>query len=758
MFEPSCIRCAMAGRRGAGTALSLFLPIFYADVLMQVMSVNRIIAKIRSKSLVARLLIPAMISLGLVSGCITVADRPASSTDFGARIANADAEPGNWLSYGRDYAETRDSPLDQINDGNVRRLGLTGYYDLDTNRGQETTPLAVDGVLYTTSAWSKVQAFDGVSGKLLWQYDPKVPGQAAVNACCDVVNRGAAYWDGRVLVGTIDGRLIALDARTGTPVWSTMTVAAGAKNTITGAPRVVKGLVIIGNGGAEQGARGYVSAYEASTGKLAWRFYTVPGEPGKKDGAASDAVLDRLASKTWAGKWWTQDAGMGGGTVWDAITYDPDTNLLFIGVGNGSLWNRKLRSDGKGDNLFLASIVALKPETGEYVWHYQQVPGDEWDYTATQQITLADLNIGGRKRKVLMQAPKNGFFYILDRKTGELLSAEPYAKVNWATHVDLKTGRPNIVPEARWSENGKPFLSWPNGGGAHNWHPMAYSKKTGLIYIPVQDLPNIWVADPNHKRMPLGLNVGYDPLAMQAPTDPQVFAEARRLLTGHLLAWDPLKQKEVWRASHSFIPNGGVLSTAGNLVFQGDSEGVLAAYDARNGKRLWAYNAITPILAPPMTWAIGGRQYVTVVVGWGGSTPLVMGAFALDANGRMRPTKSRVLTFALDGKGTLPAADNPSTVKPTPPPPFGDATMIARGQWAYHRTCVPCHGMNAISASVIPDLRHSPAAGDAETWKSVVIDGVLTENGMVSFKANYSPADAEAIRAYVVAQANLEAR
>lgn len=401
--------------------------------------------------------------------------------DFSARIVGADKEPQNWLSHGWDYAEARDSPLDQINDSNVGWLGLAWHYDLDTNRGQEATPLAVDGTLYTTSAWSKVQAFDGVSGRLLWQFDPKVPGQAAVNACCDVVNRGAAYWDGKLFIGTIDGRLIGLDAKTG------------------------------------------------------------------------------------AGKWYAPEGGLGGGTVWDGITYDPETNLLFLGVGNGALWNRNLHSDGQGDNVFLSSILALQPETGEYVWHYQEVPGDEWDYTATQQMTLADIEIGGHMRKVIMQAPKNDFFYILDRKTGEQLSAEPYATVNWATHVDLKTGRPAIVPAARWSETGKPFLSYPNGEGAHNWHPMPYSRRTGLMYIPVQNLPNLWVADPNFKRMPLGLNVGYDPMAMRAPEDAKTFAAAKASLKGYLLAWDPRSQKEVGERRLRPYPTAACFQPRGTL-------------------------------------------------------------------------------------------------------------------------------------------------------------------------------------------------
>src|SRR5262245_4889317 len=380
----------------------------------------------------------------------------ATTSDFGRRIVNADAEPQNWLSHGRTYDEARHSPLDQINDGNAARLGLAWAYDLDTNRGQEATPLVIDGTMYTTSAWSKVQAFDAVTGKLLWQFDPKVPGEVAVKACCDVVNRGAAYWDGRVYVGTLDGRLIALDAKTGRQVWSTVTVDQTKNYTITGAPRIVKGLVVIGNGGAEFGVRGYVSAYDAKTGKMKWRFYTVPGEPGKEDHAASDEVLARLAGPTWTGQWWKESGGGGGGTVWDSMAYDAELDLLYIGVGNAAQWNRSRRSPGGGDNLFVGSILALRPSTGEYVWHFQQTPGDMWDYTSTQHMILADMEVGGQRRKVLMQAPKNGFFYVIDRTNGKLISAEPYATVNWASSVDKQTGRPVLTAEADYGKTGKP--------------------------------------------------------------------------------------------------------------------------------------------------------------------------------------------------------------------------------------------------------------------------------------------------------------
>lgn len=677
----------------------------------------------------------------------------AAAHPTGQRIVDADSEPQNWLSHGRNYQETRHSPLDQINAGNVGRLGLVWSYDLDTHRGQEATPLVVDGVMYTSSAWSKVQAFDAVSGKLLWQFDPKVPGASGVKACCDVVNRGVAYWDGRIFVGTIDGRLIAIDAQRGQPLWSTMTVDESKGYSITGAPRVVKGRVIIGNGGAEYGVRGYVSAYDAETGTLDWRFYTVPGQPGHPDGAASDAILAKV-SETWAPDSWSRGGG-GGGTAWDSMAYDPDLDLLYIGVGNSSYWAQALRSpktSGNNDNLFVGSIIALRPETGAYVWHYQETPADQWDYTSTQHMILADLAIDGKARRVLLHAPKNGFFYVLDRATGELLSAKPYAKMNWATGVDMKSGRPIMNPEADYSKTGRMWMGLPGSTGAHDWQPMAFNPKTGLVYIPMQEAGMAYMLDRQFKRLPIGVNVGIDTAAIKLPEDPQAMADLRHSAKGYLIAWDPVAQREVWRAPQPGSWNGGALSSAGGLVFAGDEAGLFNAYDATSGVKLWYFDAQSAIMAAPVTWAKDGHQYVSVLAGWGGSVAMGSGAFHWSDAGP-RVNRSRVLTFALDGTAKLPALGPTPPRQLSPPLQFAAPATIETGRLVYHRTCFACHGFGAVGGGIVPDLRYSAALADKALWRTIVADGALSDGGMVGFKENFTAQQIEAIRAYVVDRA-----
>jgi len=668
----------------------------------------------------------------------------------GERIAAADENPGEWVTHGRTYGEQRFSPLDKISTSTVKDLGLAWSYDLPENRGIEATPLVADGVMYTTSSWSVVRAFDAKTGELKWEYDPQVPRKTGVKACCDSVNRGVALWRGKVYFGALDGRLIALDARTGKKVWSVVTVDQEKPYTITGAPRIIKGKVMIGNGGAELGVRGYLSAYDADSGKMLWRFYTVPGkEP--KDGAASDEAM-KLARPTWNGEFWKTGAG---GTVWDSMAYDPDLDLLYIGVGNGSPWNRDIRSPGGGDNLFLPSIVALKPDTGKYVWHYQTTPGESWDYTATQHIILADMTIGGQPRKVLLQAPKNGFFYVLDRATGKLISAKPYVPQTWTTGVvDPATGRPVETPNARYGAGMN--LGMPGPLGGHNWQPMAFSPKTNLVYIPAQEIPFPYMqpggANANFRYQPGAWNIGVDVLVAGLPDDEAGLKAIRASLKGRLIAWDPVTQTEKWSVPHSGPWNGGVLATAGGLVFQGSATGEFAAYDAATGKKVWSFDTQTGVVAPPMTYEIDGEQYVALMAGWGGG-------FALTAGAGVDPRSEgprRLLVFKLGGKKVLPPRPASNRDWPDLPAVTGTPQQIAAGSASYAAYCSVCHGASGVSEFSIPDLRYSPVITDRGVFKGVVIDGDRVDNGMVSFKAYLNPNQAEDIRQYLLSLANTQ--
>jgi PQQ-dependent dehydrogenase (methanol/ethanol family) len=659
-----------------------------------------------------------------------------------ARLTAADAEPGNWMGPGRTYGEQHFSPLQKIHAGNVKQLGLAWFYDLDApHRGQESTPLVIDGVMYVTSAWSKVFALDAKTGAPLWTYDPKVPGRVAVNACCDAVNRGVAAWNGRVYLGTLDGRLIALDAVTGLPAWQVMTVPEGGRYTITGAPRVVKGMVLIGNGGGEMGVRGYITAYDADTGRQIWRFYTVPGEPSKP---FESPALER-AAKTWSGEWWKLG---GGGPVWDSMAYDPELDLLYIGVGNGTPWNRARL---KGDALYLSSIVALKADTGAYVWHYQTTPGDEWDYDACSPLILADLEIGGTKRGVILQAPKNGFFYVLDRATGALLSADPFAITNWAKSVDLRSGRPVIESAARYSQSGRPFVAMPGPGGAHSWQPMSFSPVTGLVYIPVTELGFPYFPDKSATQHVLAWNTGDDFNAGSLPQDPKIKAQIKSGLKGHLAAWDPVARKEVWRAELGHPWNGGVVATAGNLVFQGTGMGEFVAYRADSGERLWSAETQAGVLAAPISYSVDGEQFVAIEVGWGGAFGLAAGELARDSH--IASNLPRMLVYKLGGSASLPALPAAAPAVLDPPPDAATAVSVAAGKALYHTYCSNCHGDSATGSGVLPDLRYSNQLKSREAFDMIVRQGTRVDNGMVAFKDEITPENLEQIRAYVIHRA-----
>ena len=680
--------------------------------------------------------------LALAAGLLLAACHPAPKGVDATRLNGADADQAEWMTTGRTYSEQRYSPLTQVNVQSAPKLGLAWYHEFDTDRGQEATPLMVNGVLYTTTAWSKVFAFDAKTGKLLWSYDPKVDGQRGFSACCDVVNRGVAAWGGKVYVGALDGRLVALDAKTGAVAWSVQTFDPAKPNTITGAPRIVKGKVLIGNGGAEYGVRGYISAYDAETGKLAWRFYTTPNPTGAADGAASDQALHDKAGPTWGV---AVPPGGGGGTVWDSMSYDPDLNLIYFGVGNGTPWDADRRSGKVSDNLFVASIVAVNADTGQYAWHYQVTPGEAWDYDANQHMVLIDLTIGGTPRKVLLQASKNGFFYVIDRTNGKLISAKPYVTVTWASGVDLATGRPIETTSARYKD--KPALVSPAPYGGHNWQPMAYDPKQGLVFIPAMDVPYQYGRDNNFTYREGAWNLGLDTSLGALPDDAAQRAAMKAMLKGKLIAWDPVKQEARWAVDHPYFWNAGVLATAGGLVFQGAAEGKFSAYDSSNGKPVWSYEVGNGVIAAPMTYQIDGDQYVAVMVGYGGAAPLAAG-FALPNNPRL---PGRLMVFKIGGTATAPAY-------PKPEPRIVDLSNVtttgdaARGKVAYHQNCSVCHSPNA-SGGYLPDLKTSQMILSADNFKSVVIDGGLKSRGMVSFARYLSPAQAEDIRAYILGEA-----
>ena len=658
-------------------------------------------------------------------------------------LINFNSSPNEWLLHGRTYAEERHSPLDQINTSNVDQIGLSWSFETGTNRGHETTPIVKDGVMFITAPWSVVHALDAKTGDLIWTHDPKVERAWANNACCDVVNRGVALYENSIFFGTIDGRLISLDKDTGTENWSILTIDKSRPYTITGAPRIVKGNVIIGNGGGEFGVRGYVTAYDVDSGDELWRFYTVPGNPNEP----FESPEMEIAAKTWSGgKWWEYG---GGGTVWDSMAYDPALDTLYIGTGNGSPWNRYVRSPGGGDNLYLSSIVALDPDTGDYKWHYQTTPGDSWDYTATQHMILADLEINGQMRKVIMQAPKNGFFYVIDRTNGELISAENYVPINWATHVDMETGRPVENPANNYFDT--PALTTPGPLGGHNWQPMAFNPDTGLVYIPAQEMLFVYSHDKDFEYNPKTWNTGQQIEMTYLPKNPDELAMVDKATFGYLLAWDPVAQKEVWREQYQRPWSGGLLSTAGDLILQGTSDGRFIAFDAASGEILWSVDTGQGIIAPPITYMIDDEQYIAVQVGYGGAYALA-GAFP---SANKNPAQDgRMLVFKLGGEEMSPPAQSIAKVNPVVPSMTTDALTIARGEYEYHEHCQFCHGAGVIGGGVIPDLRYLDEVGH-KTFLGVILGGMHSEKGMASFKDVLSLEQANQIQAYIISQAKL---
>lgn len=658
----------------------------------------------------------------------------------GWRAQLTDGSDGrDWPAFGRTYGEQHYSPLDQVNADTVKRLGLAWSYDLPVGN-PATGPIEIDGVLYFASGYSIVHAIDVRSGKLLWQYDPKAPEVSGHKLRQGWGSRGIAYWNGKVYTGTQDGRLIAIDAKSGKPVWTAQTMGKDDYRFISGPPRVFDGMVVIGNGGADEAAiRGYATAYDAETGAQKWRFYTVPGNPA--NGFESKAM--EMAAKTWFGEWWKHG---GGGTVWNAITYDEESDTLLLGTGNGSPWNRKIRSEGKGDNLFLCSIVAVDAKTGAYKWHYQINPGESWDFNAAMDMQLAELTIDGKLRKVVMTAPKNGFFYVIDRTNGKLISAKPFVTTTWATSIDLKTGWPVEIANARYEDG--PVTFRPTPVGAHSWVPMAFSPQSGLTYIPAIDLEVTFddsgITAKNWKRT--------GGMALDYGVRPDIRVPAGATVLSYLVAWNPVTQKEAWRIPTPGHFNSGVMATGGGLVFQGHPDSRFNAYDAKTGKTLWDFDARAPIVAPPISYWVDGKQYVTVIAGMGTSAGLfgpLMTKFGID----YRTQSRRVLTFALDGKGTLPPKTPYTPAAPADPDFRPDATAAKAGEGIFNQRCAVCHGGGAVAGGVAPDLRTSGVILSAETLTAILHDGILVSSGMPQFE-ELSAKDRENIRQYMRTRAD----
>jgi len=667
----------------------------------------------------------ALTLTGLLSAC-----QPASlhrMSGFAGASAGAGSE---WRAINGDGDETGYSRLDQINSANVARLGLAWFLDLPGEASLEASPIELAGLLYFTGSYATVYAVDSSTGKLVWKFDPKTweHNSAKMNYSFGV-NRGAAYANGKVFSAALDGRLLALDARNGRLIWSTETTDPKGGQTVTGAPRVFDGKVIIGQGGADLGMRGYVSAYDQNTGNLLWRFYVVPSSPEANRG---DAAME-AAAKTWGGEFWKKTGG--GGGPWDGITFDAELNRIYVGTANASPGDAEARSPGGGDNLYTASIVALDANTGAYIWHYQINPRDSWDYDCTQQMTLTTLVIDGQRRKVLMQAPKNGFFYVLDRQSGKVISAEKLGKVNWAAHIDLATGRPVENANIRY-ETGQSII-FPANSGLHSWMRMAYSPLTGLVYVPTMQMGTRFRKGPpkdNEYDVGGGLSIAS-------------FGDQPGDGRGALVAWDPIARKAAWRVPNDTLWNGGVVVTAGNILFQGTADGWFSAYDARAGARLWRRDMGMGIIAPPMTYSIGGKQYVAVLVGYGGTAAVLSDIMNV---GWKYSGPRRLVVFALDGHASLPpfdpptlrinALDNSAEVL--------DPKQIAIGRQTY-MACAACHGRNLVGAGgPAPDLRESAIPLNSEAFWSVVHDGALLAAGMPRFVA-FDKNQIESLRQYI---------
>lgn len=685
--------------------------------------------------------------LGLITSCSTGGPSPRQYIDsLSAPQSDVASTPagkhfGDWTLHGLSPGEQRFSPLSQINEENVKDLGLAFEFDDFIDRGRahkglEATPLMEDGVLYFTGSWSVVYAVDAQTGEKKWVYDPQVDGSIGRVLCCGAVNRGLALKGDTLFVATLDGYLIALNKYNGNVIWKVDTfISRNSAYSITGAPRLTDKLVVIGNGGAEKGVRGYITAYDMESGKKAWRFFTVPGK-----GPDENVDVSRARAT------WSEDMPWeygGGGTAWDSMVFDRQLNILYVGVGNGSPW--PVWERGGGDNLYLSSIVALDATSGKLKWYYQTTPGDSWDYTATQHMILADIEWNGVQRKVLMQAPKNGFFYVLDRESGELLSAKPFASMNWATHVDMKSGRPVLTDNANYSKQAK--LIQPFAGGAHNWPPMAFNPNTGLVYLPVVEMGLVYApASKEEKYLSRSQNVRAE---LRFP-DPNIDADILKQHSSmefysQVIAWDPIAAEVRWRSERQIMSAGGILATNGNIVVSGTVTGHLNFYDAKTGELLNSIATGTAIMAPPISFQIGKEQYIAVLAGFGGANS----ATYMPGSAPARYQNSqRLLVYKLGGGITpLPPPLEKEELHPVEQGLPGDQLTISKGGQLYHRHCRSCH-ISGNRPGGYPSLWNMPKFV-TDNFDRIVLDGAYSHYGMASFSDLLDHDDTIAIRAFI---------
>lgn len=624
----------------------------------------------------------------------------------------------SWPAYGRTHSEQRFSPLNDININNVNQLHLDWSVDLPDKGGLVSTPLVIEGIIYFTGTMNIVRALNAATGVKIWEYDPETGKNLGLRRISGWSHsRGISYYAGKIFLATWDGRLIALNARNGQPVWTVQTVDKDKWYNITGAPKAFKGKVLIGNGGSEAGpARGYVTAYDVETGQLAWRFYIVPGNPA--DGFENEAM--RMAAKTWTGEWWKFG---GGGNSWHGFTYDAELDQLYIGTGNGGPWNRQVRSPEGGDNLFLSSIVALDPDDGSYLWHYQTTPGESWDYNSNMDIVLADLTLQGKPVKTILHAPKNGFFYVIDRTNGRLISAKPFVETTWASHIDSLTGKPVEITGSRYEQDTAYITPSPHGG--HSWHAMSYNPLTGLVYLPtIHDAEEFTVEGMDLeaiKNKPASAGIAVRLTGKAKKTRPY---------EGSLQAWNPVSQQQVWSIPQKDLWNAGTLTTAGHLVFQGRADGQFLAYNAINGDSLWSFNAGLGISAPPITYKIGGTQYLALLVGWGGA---YAGVGEKNLGWDYGYHQRRLLVFSLTGRQVSPPIKPPHFPTPIDHPELTVNPKLASLGAGIYWKCGGCHGAKAVAKGMAPDLRASPLTLDTLTFRLVVKEGLKLAGGMPAY-------------------------